>query len=163
MRFYKINYTYQDAVTTSPVPSSNRPVVLFVYLLLLISILFIVAYTPVFLWVVILICVLCVASVVLSLHVTSVVNLPYSVEILECVATCIHAPVPLHGVVLAQRGNFCFVVMHITKSDMNDKHNQARRKCERSARTHPNRSTFFLQIFATEVRAELAEPAVVLP
>jgi len=135
MHFYKINDTYQYAVTISPVLSSSRPVVLFVYLLL-ISILFIVAYTMVFLWIVILICILCVAAVVLSWNVTSVVNLPYSVEILECVATCIHAPVCLHGVLLWQRGNFYFIVMHITKSDMNDKHNQVCRKCERSARTH---------------------------
>jgi len=49
MRYYKINNTYQNAATTSPVLSSSWPVVLFVYLLLLISILFIVAYTLVFL------------------------------------------------------------------------------------------------------------------
>jgi hypothetical protein len=39
-------------------------------------------------------------------------------------------------VVLGQSGNFYFVVIHVTKSDMNDKHNQAFRMCERSARTH---------------------------
>ena len=49
MRFYKINNTYQNAVTTSPVHSFSRPVVLFVYLLLLVSILFLVAYTLIFL------------------------------------------------------------------------------------------------------------------
>ena len=148
MRFYKINNTYQNAVTTSPVQSFSWPVVLFVYLLLLVSILFLVAYTLIFLWIVILICILCVATVVLSRNVTSVVNLPYGVEILEYVATCIHAPVRLHGVVLRHRDNFYFIVMHVTKSDMNDRHNQACRKCERSARTHPNKGAF-LQICAT--------------
>jgi hypothetical protein len=49
MRFYKINNTYQDAVITSPVLSSSRPVVLFVYLLLITSIWFIVTYTLIFL------------------------------------------------------------------------------------------------------------------
>lgn len=141
MRFYKINNTYQNAVITSPVLSSNWPVVLFVYLLLLISILFIVSYTLAFLWIVILICILCLATVVLSWNVNSVVNLPYSFKILHCVATCVHAPVRLHGVVLGQRGNFYFIVMHITKSDMNDKHNQACRKYERSARTHARTQT----------------------
>jgi hypothetical protein len=162
MRFYNINNTYQDAVTASHVLSSSRLVVVFVYLFLFISILFIVACTLVFLWIVILICKLCVATVVLSWNVTSVVNLPYSVEILECVASCIHAPVRFHGVLLGQRGNFCLIVMHIRKCDMNDKHNQACRKCERSARTHPNEGAF-LQMCATEFRGELVEPAVVLP
>jgi hypothetical protein len=48
VHFYKIN-NYQDALTISPVLSFSWPMVLFVYLLLLISILFIVAYTLVFL------------------------------------------------------------------------------------------------------------------
>jgi hypothetical protein len=147
VHFYKINNIYQDAVTVSPVLSSSRTVVLFVYLLLLISILFIVAYTLVFLWVGILVCILCVAALVLSWNITSVVNLPYSVENLECVATCIHAPVGLHGVLLWQRGNFYFIVMHITKSDVNDKHNHACRKCERSARPHaPKKGRIFTNL-----------------
>jgi len=49
MRFYKINITYRNAANTRPFLSASWPVVLFVYLLLLISILFIVAYTLVFL------------------------------------------------------------------------------------------------------------------
>lgn len=161
MRFYKINITYRNAANTRPFLSASWPVVLFVYLLLLISILFIVAYTLVFLWIVILICILCVATVLLSWNAISVVNCRYSVKILHCVATCIHAAIRLPVVVFWQRGNFYFIVMHIMKSDMNDKRNQVCRKYERIARTHPNKGAY-LQICATEFREELAEPAVVL-
>jgi hypothetical protein len=62
----------------------------------------------------------------------------------------VDAPVRIHGVVLGQRGSFYFIVMYITKSGVNDKHNQACRKCERSALSHPNTGAF-LQICATGV------------